>query len=64
MGQYSSAHKVYDEGKIIAETHFGPKHELYARCVNGIGSVRLKSKYQTREVYRDTKSDNPPAPKP
>ena len=57
MGQYSQATKCYNEGKIVAETNFGPKHELYTRCVNGIGSARLKSKYQTREVYRDPASD-------
>ena len=62
MGQYAHATKCYNEGKLQAETHFGPKHELYTRCVNGIGSVRLKSKYQTREVYRNTTSEIPPNP--
>jgi hypothetical protein len=50
MGQYQQAVRCFNEGKIVAETNFGPKHELYTRCVNGIGGARLKSKYQTREV--------------
>ena len=52
MGQYQQAVRCFNEGKIIAETNFGPRHELYTRCVNGIGGARLKSKYQTKEVLR------------
>ena len=59
MGQYTQAMKCYNEGKMVAETNFGPRHDLYTRCVNLMGGARLKSKYQTREVYRQPKKGSP-----
>ena len=50
---YNRAIKQYSEGKQVAETNFGTRHPLYTKCINSMGGARLKSKYQTKEVYRN-----------
>ena len=52
LGSFVLAIKFYSEGKQFAEQNFGTKHPLYTKCVNAMGGARLKSKYQTKEVYR------------
>lgn len=52
LGSYNAAIKFYSEGTHFAETNFGTKHPLYTKCINAMGGARLKSKYQTKEVYR------------
>ena len=56
LGSYNAAIKFYSEGKQFAETNFGTKHPLYTKCINAMGGARLKSKYQTKEVYRNVES--------
>ena len=50
---YNRAIKQYSEGKQVAETNFGTRHPLYTKCINSMGGARLKSKYQTKEVFRN-----------
>ena len=52
LGSYNAAIKFYSEGTHFAENNFGTKHPLYTKCINAMGGARLKSKYQTKEVYR------------
>ena len=49
---------MYSEGKQIAENNFGTKHPLYTKCINAMGGARLKSKYQTKEVYRSVQASS------
>ena len=56
LGSFNAAIKFYSEGKQFAETNFGTKHPLYTKCINSMGGARLKSKYQTKEVFRNTES--------
>lgn len=53
LGNFNAAIKSYAEGKQFAENNFGIKHPLYTKCANAMGGARLKSKYQTKEVYRN-----------
>ena len=54
LGSFNAAIKFYAEGKQVAEDNFGTRHPLYTKCINAMGGARLKSKYQTKEVYRTT----------
>ena len=58
LGSYNHAIKLYAEGKEFAETNFGVKHPLYTKCINAMGGARLRSKYQTKEVYRTATSSS------
>ena len=58
LSSFSMAIKHFAEGKSIAEQSFGTKHPLYTKCVNAMGGARLKSKYQTKEVYRTSTGDS------
>ena len=60
LGSFNAAIKFYSEGKQFAETNFGTKHPLYTRCINAMGGARLRSKYQTKEVYRTTTEGSAP----
>jgi hypothetical protein len=62
LGSYNAAIKFYSEGKQFAETNFGTKHPLYTKCINAMGGARLKSKYQTKEVYRDAEGQTKTVP--
>ena len=57
LGSFALAIKYFSEGKQFAEHNFGTKHPLYTKCVNAMGGARLKSKYQTKEVYRTQGQD-------
>ena len=59
LGNFNAAIKFFSEGKQYAETNFGTKHPLYTKCINAMGGARLKSKYQTKEVYRNVESEIP-----
>lgn len=52
---FQIAFKHFEQGKSLAEYHFGHKSQLYVKCANFIGETRLKSKYQTKENYREVK---------
>ena len=58
LGTFNAAIKSYSEGQKFAETNFGIKHPLYTKCVNAMGGAKLKSKYQTKENYRNVESSS------
>ena len=58
LSSFNAAIKFYAEGKQVAEKNFGTRHPLYTKCINAMGGARLKSKYQTKEVYRSVNPGN------
>lgn len=64
LGGFNAAIRFYSEGKSFAEKNFGPKHPLYTKCINAMGGARLKSKYQTKDVYRTKGSEQAKEPSP
>lgn len=57
LGSFNAAIKSYSDGQKFAETNFGIKHPLYTKCVNAMGGAKLKSKYQTKENYRNVENN-------
>jgi len=41
----------------MVESHFGSRHQLYAVFANAMGGAKLKTKYETKEVYRKEKCE-------